>query len=62
VDIDHCNGTSGLITITAVTFTDGADMDSVAAGNAFRLKVTRDAVNDDMTGDAELIVVEAKET
>lgn len=39
-------------------------MDSLAAGEAFRLKVTRDADNasDTMAGDAELIGVEIKET
>lgn len=60
------NGTSGIETVTTVTFTDGAQMDSLAAGGAFRLKVTRDADGtsgtDDMTGDAELIAVEIKET
>lgn len=60
------NGTSGIETVTTVAFTDGAQMDSVAAGGAFRLKVTRDANGttgtDDMTGDAELLAVEIKET
>jgi len=62
VDTDHCNATSGKLTITAVAFTNGSDMDSVVAGDLFRLKVTRDAVNDDMTGDAELYGIEIKET
>jgi hypothetical protein len=62
VDTDHCNATSGIETVTAIPFTDGADMDSVIAGALFRLKLTRDAVNDDMTGDAELYAVEIKET
>lgn len=60
------NGTSGVETITAITFTAGAQMDSLAAGGAFRLRVTRDADGttgtDDMTGDAELIAVEVRET
>lgn len=60
------NGTSGVETITTIAFTDGAQMDSVAAGGAFRLKINRDADGttgtDDMTGDAELIAVEIKET
>jgi hypothetical protein len=32
-------------------------MDSIAAGTAFRIKITRDATNagDTMTGDAELL-------
>jgi len=49
-----------------VTFTDGADMDSLAAGESFRLKVTRDAdgttATDNMAGDAELLRVIVKET
>jgi hypothetical protein len=62
VDTDHCNATSGIETVTAITFTDGADMDSVIAGALFRLQITRDAANDDMTGDAELYAIEIKET
>jgi len=62
LDTDHCNATSGIETVTAIAFTDGADMDSVIAGALFRLKITRDAVNDDMTGDAEVYAVEIKET
>lgn len=51
---------------TDITFTDGADMDSLAAGQSFRLKVTRDAdgttATDDLSGDAELLRVIVKET
>lgn len=61
VDTDHCNATSGKLTITTIAFTDGADMDSVAAGDMFRLKITRDAANDDMTGDGELYAIEIQE-
>jgi hypothetical protein len=60
------SGTSGIISTATVTFTDGAQMDSVAAGEPFRLKVTRDANGttgtDSATGDAELVAVEVKET
>jgi hypothetical protein len=60
------NGTAGIETISTITFTDGAQMDSVAAGGEFRLKVTRDADGtsgtDDMTGDAHITAVEIKET
>jgi len=61
---DNPNGTLGVITSTSITFTDGADMDNVAAGDPFRLKITRDADNgsDDMTGDAELYMIEIRET
>jgi hypothetical protein len=54
--------TSGFVDIVSITFTDGAQMDSVAAGDGFRLKVTRDAVSDTAAGDAELRFVEVRET
>lgn len=59
-------GTSGQVIVVAVTFTDGAQMDSLAVGEAFRLKIRRDADGtsgtDDITTDAELLRVEIKET
>jgi hypothetical protein len=60
----HPNGTSGIPVIVTITFTNGAQMDSVAAGGLFRVKVNRDANNgsDDWANDAELIAVEIKET
>jgi len=53
------NGTSGILTVTEITLTT---IDSVTAGDGFRLKVTRDANNasDTMTGDAELVVCEVR--
>jgi hypothetical protein len=53
------SGTSGIPTVTEITLTT---IDSVTAGDGFRLKVTRDADNasDTMTGDAELVVVEVR--
>lgn len=62
VDNTTVPGTSGLVDIVSVAFTDGADMDSVAKGELFRIKVTRDASSDDASGDAELHVVEIRET
>ena len=62
VDNTTVPGGSGDVDIVSVAFTDGADMDSVAAGDGFRLKVTRDAVSDDAAGDAELRFVELRET
>lgn len=55
---------SGNIKICTIAFTDGAQMDSVAVGEAFRFKVRRDADNasDTAAGDAELLAVELKET
>jgi hypothetical protein len=62
VDNSTVPATSGHVDIVNVTFTDGADMDSVAVGEKFRIKVTRDAVSDTATGDAELHAVEIKDT
>jgi len=62
VDNTAVPGTTGLVDIVNVTFTNGADMDSVAVGEAFRMKVTRDAASDTAAGDAELVMVEIKET
>jgi len=62
VDNTTVPGTSGNVDIVNITFTDGADMDSIAVGEAFRLKITRDAVSDTATGDAELHHIEIKET
>jgi hypothetical protein len=62
VDDTTVPGTSGLVDVISIAFTDGADMDSVLVGDGFRLKVTRDAASDDATGDAELFWVEIRET
>ena len=62
VDNTTVPSTSGFVDVVSVTFTDGADMDSVAAGEAFRIRVTRDAASDTATGDAELLHVEIQET
>lgn len=54
------NATSGIETATSITATA---IDSLAAGDKFRLKVTRiadDATNDTMTGDAQLVAVEMR--
>lgn len=53
------NGTSGVPNYSEITLTT---IDSVVAGDGFRLKITRDANNgsDTMTGDAELIAVEVR--
>ncbi|MEK9207068.1 MAG: hypothetical protein AAB922_01200 [Patescibacteria group bacterium] len=54
--------TSGNVDIINVAVTDGANIDSIAVGEGFRLRVTRDVANDTAAGDAELIAVEIKET
>lgn len=47
-----------------ITFTSGADMDSLAAGEGFNLRIRRTvgAGGDDMSGDARLWTVTIKET
>lgn len=62
VDDTTVPGTSGYVDIVSIAFTNGAQMDSVAVGESFRLKINRDAASDDATGDAELIMVEIRET
>jgi len=62
VDDTTVPGTTGLVDIVSIAFTNGEDMDSIAVGELFRMKVTRDAASDDAAGDAELYAVEIKET
>jgi len=52
----------GEITIASLAHTEGAQMDSIAVGEGYRLKVTRDGANDTAGGDMELRFVEIKET
>ena len=55
---------AGEVKYTSITFTDGADMDSVVAGDMFILRVGRDPVNagDTITSDAELHYIVVTET
>ena len=62
VDGTAVPATIGFIDIASVAFTDGADMDSVAAGEAFRLRVQRGAPTDTEVGDCYILAVEVKET
>ncbi|WP_192243595.1 hypothetical protein [Mesorhizobium silamurunense] len=53
-------GTSGQVLKMSVNIGSGSspdDMDNLAAGEAFRLKIERDVTNDTATGDAELLRV-----
>lgn len=61
---DTTANVNGEVAYATVTFTDGADMDSVAAGEYFQLYINRDANNasDTMTTDAELVFIEIRET
>lgn len=54
------NATSGVESVASITITS---IDSLAAGDRFRLRVYRvaaDATNDTMTGDAQLVAVEVR--
>lgn len=57
---------SGETVEAAITFTDGADMDSVAAGEQFWFQFRRDAddtsATDALTDDLEVWMIEIKET
>lgn len=57
---------TGEVDYVSVTFTDGADSDSVAASEMFLIKITRDAdgttSTDNMVGDMELVEVVVTET
>jgi hypothetical protein len=60
----NANGTSGIKSKATITFSSGANMDSLAAGEPFRLKIARKVADagDTMTGDAELTEIHVKET
>lgn len=58
------NDTQDALFKSTITFTNGADMDSVVADDAFRFKLTRDANNasDTAAGDFQLLAIHVKET
>jgi hypothetical protein len=61
VDAPSASGEVGVFTIG---FTNGAQMDSIAAGEMFYMLLMRDAqdsTNDDMAGDAEFVFAEIQE-
>lgn len=59
-------GTNGQVIKVTITFADGSEMDSLAAGELFRLKIRRDADGtsgtDDIATDAELLFAVVLET
>jgi len=61
---DAAPSLSGEYTAAVITFTDGADADNTGVGDPFILRIARDANNasDTMTGDAELLALELRET
>jgi len=54
--------TCGQIATATISFDDGTDIDNLQAGEGFRLHVEREAGSDTAAGDAELLLVELKET
>ena len=62
VDNTTVPGVAGTVDVVSIAFTNGAQMDSVVAGDYFRIKVTRDGVSDTTAGTAELLKVEVRET
>ena len=62
VDNTVVPGTSGNVDVVSVSFTNGAQMDSCAAGEVCRIKITRDAASDTDNTDAELVGVELRES
>jgi len=47
-------GTSGFVDVVSVNISNGANMDSLAAGEQYRIRIKRDVANDNAAGDAEL--------
>lgn len=62
VDNTAVPGNSGVLDVVSIAFTSGAQMDSLTAGEAYRLKITRDAVSDTNTNNALITRVEVTET
>lgn len=61
VDNTTVPSTSGLVDVLTITFTDGADMDSLAAGEYGRISVSFDSAGT-ASGDIELHLVTLEET
>lgn len=55
-------GTSGDPLILNVAVTKGANMDSIVAGDTFRIRVKRDVASDSAVGNTEMLSVEIRET
>lgn len=54
--------TSGQPLILSVSVTKGANIDSIVAGDLFRMRLKRDVANDTAVGDVELHSVEIRES
>jgi hypothetical protein len=61
---DTVANVDGELSVPSVAFTDGADMDSVVAGDSFRFRITRDADNvaDTCGGGTQIARVQIRET
>lgn len=56
-------GSANKVNISEITFTDGSQMDSVAAGDLFLLSILRDqTIGSDMAVDARLLSISVVET
>lgn len=55
---------AGVIVYTTVAFSNGVEMDGVQAGEYFRLQIHREtsSASDNMSGDAEFVILEIKDT
>lgn len=57
------NGTSGIKSRSTATISNGANMDSLAAGDPFRLRLKRDtSTGSNAAGDAQVLIVSVRET
>jgi hypothetical protein len=55
-------GTAGQALVLNVAVTKGPNMDSIVAGDMFRIRIKRDVANDTATGDVHLLGIEVRET
>jgi hypothetical protein len=55
-------GTGGDPQVQTITFTAGAQVDSVVAGDVFRFRLQRDPATDTAAGDVSILAVEIRET
>ena len=55
-------GTSGFPLTLSLAITKGANMDSIVAGDLFRIRIKRDVANDTAVGNTELLGLEIRET
>ena len=62
VTAETVDAAAGVMDVASVAVTAGANMDSVVAGDTFRVSLTRDVAVDTAAGDAELIAIEIRET